>query len=78
VVIETTADAEDLRRRYGRWIDVEALGGSRCRLTMDTDSFHWPTHVATGLEAPFEVIEPADFRDHLRAVAERLAHTSFS
>lgn len=72
IVIEATADAEDMRRQYGRWITVEPLESGRCRLTMDTDTFEWPTHVVAGLEAPFEVVEPEAFDEHLRAVAERL------
>jgi hypothetical protein len=41
---------------------------------MDSDSFQWPTHIVANLDAAFTVIEPAAFRDHLRAVAVRLAY----
>lgn len=73
VVIEVDAPAADLRARFGRWVEVEDLGASRCRLTMDVDSFHWPTHIVMTTDARSTVIEPERLRTHLAAVAERFA-----
>ena len=39
---------------------------------MDIDNFEWPTHIVLNLDAPFQVIEPHDFEQHLAAIAARL------
>ncbi len=73
VVIEADVPGDHIRDAYGTWVDVDDLGGERCRFTMDTDSFRWPTHIAANLDAPFTVISPPEFREHLRDVATRFS-----
>lgn len=73
IVIEIERPGEQLRDAYGTWVEVEDLGPSRCRLTMFSDSFRWPTHIVTNLDAAFTVVAPAAFEAHLAAVSEMLA-----
>lgn len=72
VVVEADIGCDKARRLYGPWVEVDDLGGKRSRLIMDADSFLWPTHIVAALEAPFIVIEPPEFEEHLALVAERL------
>ena len=74
VVIDADAPGDQIRAAYGTWVEVEDLAPARCRITMDSDSFRWPTHIATNLDVAFRVVGPAEFSDHLRAVAARLPH----
>ncbi|MFV0257392.1 MAG: WYL domain-containing protein [Acidimicrobiales bacterium] len=53
-------------------IDIEPLADDRCRLTMDTDTFRWPTHIIANLGPACRVQSPPEFRDHLIAVANRI------
>lgn len=75
VVVETDASGDLIRAEYGTWVDVEDLGPQRCRFTMDSDSFRWPTHIVTNLNAPFTVVGPPEFRQHVRTVAKHLNHS---
>lgn len=75
VVIEIEAPGDQLRGAYGTWVDIEDLSATRCRLSMDTDSFRWPTHIVTNLDVPFTVISPAEFELHLTAIAARLGRS---
>lgn len=72
VVVDAAVSGEIVRHRYGRWVEVADLDDHRCRLTMDADSFEWPTHIVANLNAEIVVIEPPAFEHHLRAVADRL------
>ena len=69
VVVEVEVPGALVRDAYGTWVDVEDLGDARCRVTMDADSFRWPTHIVADLGAPFTVIGPPEFREHLRSIA---------
>ena len=72
IVVDADVAGDEVRRLVGRWVDVDDLDGHRCRITMDADSFVWPTHVVTSLDADFVVVDPVAFADHLSAVGERL------
>ncbi len=72
IVVEVEVPGDQLRDAYGAWVDVDDLTPSRCRVTMRTDSFRWPTHIIANTQAPFTVITPPAFADHLRAVATQL------
>ena len=72
VVLEIDAPGDRVRDAYGTWVDVEELTEARCRLTMDTDSFRWPTHIVANLDAPFTVVSPPAFQQHLLALAAQL------
>lgn len=72
VVIEVDAAASVIAGRYSTWADVEPIGDGRCRVTMATDSFRWPTFLLTELDCECEVIGPPEFKEHLAAVTARL------
>jgi predicted DNA-binding transcriptional regulator YafY len=72
VLIEIDLPANDVRSKYGTWADIQPLDKHRCRLTMTTDSFQWPTHILANLDAPSTVVGPAEFCDHLLSVAAHL------
>ncbi len=73
VVVEVQLPGEEVRRRFGRWTQVTDLAPDRCQLTMESDSFDWPTHLLAAIDAPFVVESPAQFGAHLAAVAARFA-----
>jgi predicted DNA-binding transcriptional regulator YafY len=72
VVVEIDVPGDDIRTAYGTWVDVEDLPGGRCQLTMTTDSFVWPTHIVTNLNAPYNVVTPPRFQQHLLAIAQQI------
>jgi predicted DNA-binding transcriptional regulator YafY len=69
IVIEVEVAGSEVRAAFGTWVDVENLASGRCRVTMDADSFRWPTHIVTSLHAPFRVVTPPDFEQHLNSIA---------
>lgn len=73
VVIDVEIAGEALRRAYGRWVSVDDVGERRCRVTMDTDDFTWPLHILANIDAAFAVIEPAELRQRVAAVARRFS-----
>jgi len=73
VVVDVEVPADRVRAEFGFWVDAEATDASSCRMTMEADSFAWPTHVLAALDAPFTVVAPPELRDHLHAVAARFA-----
>ena len=73
---EVDRPANDLRERYGRWVDVEEILPNRSRLTIDTDHLDWAVHVLAGIDAPFTVQEPSELRQRLALVAERFAQAA--
>ncbi|WP_420450250.1 helix-turn-helix transcriptional regulator [Ilumatobacter sp.] len=71
VVIEIDLPADDVREAYGTWAEVDVVSRDRCRLTMDADTFEWPTHIVTNLVAACTIVEPPEFREHVVSVAAR-------
>ncbi|MEU7891556.1 YafY family protein [Nonomuraea sp. NPDC049152] len=47
---------------------VEQVDERTCRLVMHVEDFEWPVFVLGAIGAPFDVVEPAAFRDHLRTI----------
>jgi predicted DNA-binding transcriptional regulator YafY len=76
VVLEVEVAGSEVRSAFGTWVDVEDLGDGGCRVTMDTDSFRWPTYIVTSLGAPFRVVAPAEFEQHLRSVRAQLVSST--
>ena len=72
IVLEIDVAGDEIRAAYGTWVEVDDLDGGRCRVTMETDSFRWPTHIVANLDAPFRVVSPPSFQQHLGSVASRL------
>lgn len=70
------APASLVRAQVGRWASVSDVDGGRCRMTMSTDSLDWPVFALGALDADFEVITPAELRDHVARWAGRLGRTS--
>ncbi len=58
IVLEVDAPGALVRDRYGTWVEVDDLADDRCRVTIDADSFQWPTHIVANLDAPVTVINP--------------------
>lgn len=67
------ADAEDVRRRLGRWVRVTDLGGGRCRVELETAVPEWAVHVLGVAGAEILEVEPAEVRELLRDWSERFA-----
>ncbi|MEV7230586.1 MULTISPECIES: YafY family protein [Polymorphospora] len=64
VRIRVEAGTDHVARVVGRWAEVEA-DGEGCVLTMHVDEFDWPVLLLAAIGAEFEVLEPAEFREHL-------------
>ncbi len=78
VVVDIDAPASQIRDLYGTWVTVEELADARCRMTMDTDTFRWPTYILANLDAACAVIGPPEFRRYLTNTATRLRRSSRS
>ena len=76
VVLEVDVRGDRVRDTYGTWVDVDDLTDGRCRLTMDTDSFRWPTHIVANLDSPFTVVSPPAFQQHLLSAPARFDGSS--
>ena len=72
VVIDIDAPAAVIEQRYGAWVEVHPLEARRCRMTMHSDSFQWPTYIVTNLEPSCAVVGPPEFIEHLHDAASRL------
>lgn len=72
IVLEVDAPGTLVRDRYGTWVEVDDLADDRCRVTIDADSFQWPTHIVANLDAPVTVISPPAFSQQVRSVARHL------
>lgn len=70
VVVHVHAPAAEVKRVVSHWGTVEAVDDRSCRLLMSVDTFEWPTVVLAAVAADFDVLEPPELRDHLRATAE--------
>jgi predicted DNA-binding transcriptional regulator YafY len=71
IVVTIHAPAGEVERVVRHWGNVEpGTGDDSCRLTMNVDSFEWPTFVLTVLGAEFEVEEPSELGDYLRTRGE--------
>lgn len=68
VTVEATAEA--VRRVVSSWGEVEELGESRCRLTMNVDTFDWTALVLASVGAEFAVVSPPELTGYLRSVGE--------
>jgi predicted DNA-binding transcriptional regulator YafY len=68
VVIQ--APAEDVQRTVSHWGTAEAITDTSCRLRMSVDTFEWPAMVLGSVGADFEIVEPAELRDYMRAMGE--------
>lgn len=72
-VVTVQAPATHVEQAVQRWGKVESLGERSCRLRMTVDDLDWVVMVLASVDAAFEVQQPAELRERLRAVAERFA-----
>jgi predicted DNA-binding transcriptional regulator YafY len=68
VSVRVHTSADDVRRRVGRWGEVEVVDEEECRLTMEVDDLGWPMLVLAGVGAEFTVEGPPDLVDAVRSV----------
>ncbi|GIH75289.1 helix-turn-helix transcriptional regulator [Planobispora longispora] len=77
VVVDVRADVADVEKVVAvTGGTVEAADGRTCRLRIGADDFDWPVLVLGALGAEFEVVQPPEFRDHLRATGELFLRAS--
>ncbi|WP_199443443.1 helix-turn-helix transcriptional regulator [Umezawaea beigongshangensis] len=69
-VVLVRAPAHEVTSVVGHWGGVEEVDEHSCRLVMNVDDFRWPAFVLASIATDFEVLEPPEFREHLRATAE--------
>jgi hypothetical protein len=55
---------------------VTSLDDGTSRLTISADAFDWPVLILAAVGADFDVEKPAEFRDYLRATAQRFIAAS--
>ena len=55
-----------------RWGKVEPIDAGTCRLTIGDDDLRWLALRIAMLDVDFEVHEPPELLEHLRALAQRL------
>jgi predicted DNA-binding transcriptional regulator YafY len=67
------APAEEVRRRLGRWAQVDEVDAGRCRVRMESDGLDWPATALGATGADFTVVSPPELVEHLRALAGRYA-----
>jgi predicted DNA-binding transcriptional regulator YafY len=70
VVVRVAAPAADVARVVAQWGTVEPAGEQASTLRMSVDELEWPAMVLSAVGAEFQVIEPAELREHLRSVGE--------
>jgi predicted DNA-binding transcriptional regulator YafY len=76
VVMIVGAPAAEVTRAASGWAKVEAVDEGSSRLEMNVDDLHWPVLLLAALEADFEIVEPPELADYLRATGERFIRGS--
>jgi predicted DNA-binding transcriptional regulator YafY len=76
VVIDVDAPADAVDRVIGRWSTVERQDDAHCRVRMTADDLEWPVLALAQLDADFSVVEPAELRDRIAAIAGRFARAT--
>jgi predicted DNA-binding transcriptional regulator YafY len=76
-VVTLHLPAERLRGRFGDTPDaVEPIDENRCRVRSDTDTLEWLASRLILLDCEFEVHEPPELIEHLRALSTRIARAA--
>jgi predicted DNA-binding transcriptional regulator YafY len=71
-VVRVDAPTEQVARLIAPYVAVTAPDGVHTRVELGVDDFDWLAGYLIGLGLDFEVIEPVELRQHLRALGERL------
>jgi predicted DNA-binding transcriptional regulator YafY len=72
VVVEVDAPADEVSRLVPSSTSVVEPAGAQARLTFGADRLDWTAAFLIDLGFPFVVKEPAELREHLRALGRRL------
>jgi predicted DNA-binding transcriptional regulator YafY len=72
VEVHLSAPPDHVRRRVGRWAEVEPLDDGRARVTMRIDDLRWAALLLAEFGVPFTVIAPDEMRDYLRRLGSFL------
>ncbi|MPZ88265.1 MAG: WYL domain-containing protein [Nitriliruptorales bacterium] len=67
VVVHVRAAAADVEPLVSHAGTVEAVDDESCRLLMSVDTLDWPALVLGAIGADFDVVQPPELRDYLRA-----------
>lgn len=76
VSVRVHTDADAVRRRVGRWGEVEEIDERGCRLCMDVDDLAWPMFALAGLGVDFEIEEPPELVERTAAVGRLFSRAS--
>jgi predicted DNA-binding transcriptional regulator YafY len=76
VEVRVSADADEVRRRIGRWMSVEEDGPGHCRVRTVADDLSWPAFALGTLGAEFAVVVPQELRDLLDEWSGRFARAA--
>jgi predicted DNA-binding transcriptional regulator YafY len=77
IVVDVRAAAAEVEKIVSyRGGTVEVLDERSCRLRLGVDDLDWPVLILAALGAEFEVVQPPEFRDHLRATGELFIRAS--
>ncbi len=70
VSVLVQAPATEVKAVVGGWGTVEEVSDTTARLRMDVDDLGWPMMVLASVGAAFEVEDPPELRDRVRAVGQ--------
>jgi predicted DNA-binding transcriptional regulator YafY len=76
VVVDIKASAAQVKNIVTHWATVDAIDETSCRMTMKSDTFDWPVMVLGGVGADFDIVQPPELSDHIRAMGELLVRNS--
>jgi predicted DNA-binding transcriptional regulator YafY len=65
------APATTVRGLVGRWAKIEPMDEQRCTLRMNGENLDWPAFTLAVIGAEFEIVQPAELVDHVRAWGKR-------
>ena len=72
--VRFSCTSEQLARRVPPNVGVVEPDGEGALLRIGADDAEWLAGYLIGLAVPFEVLRPADLRDQVRKIAERVTH----
>lgn len=76
VSVLVDADPDRVRRRLGRWGEVEEVSPGRCRMRMQVDDLGWPMFVLATVGADFAIETPDALRERTAEVAGLFARAT--
>jgi predicted DNA-binding transcriptional regulator YafY len=62
--------ATAVARTVAPWATVEPIDDDTCRLRMSVDSLDWPAMLLGAVGADFDIVDPPELRDHIRAIGD--------